>query len=146
MKEKFGFLYKILIFFISAVATVLVIWFLLLGKIKLSGLILPWVNHIPKSQAELSEKAKNVLGVAEEAATSENAHKVLQQGAQFFESSSFTEPIRDVREAVKQRLNETLENLKQIPEKEINSIKKDVCQQWQEELNQEETEGINEGE
>lgn len=103
---------KGLIILTSAVLVVLVFWFLVLGKIK-----------IPKSKEELAEAGKDVLGTAEEVATSK-----------FFETSEVTEPLRQMRETVMEKINETITSIRELPEREIMTIKKEVCKQWLEQI------------
>lgn len=124
---------KRLIILTSIVCTVLVLWFLILGKIKATNFLSPFLGNVPKSKEDLAEAGKDVLGTAEEAAASKNAQKILEESSKFFETSEVTEPLRQMRETVIQRINETIESIKELPEREIKTIKKEVCKQWMEE-------------
>jgi len=127
---------KIFFALLSFVGVLLIFWFLVLGKIRAEQLLKPLLSRIPKSSSDLKEVGSDVLGTAEEAATSENAQKVLQEGAKFFETSVFTEPLRILKENLNQRIVETVETIRELPAKEVRTIKKEVCKQWLEEDNE----------
>lgn len=133
MKKKVKLAKKGLTILISVTCTVLFLWFILLGKVRLGQTLASFLTKAPKSSVDLKDIGKNVLGTAEEAATSQNAQKILENGANFFENSSVTEPLRKMRENIIQKIAETIENIKELPEREVKTIKKEVCKQWLEE-------------
>lgn len=133
MKEKLRLVKKGLTFLASLVIVFLVLWFLVLGKIRAQQLLSPLLSKVPKNPDDLKEAGKNVLGTAEEAATSENAQKILKEGINFLETSSLVEPIRVLKENLTQKAVETIETIKELPEREVRTIKREVCKQWLEE-------------
>lgn len=133
MKRKLRLAKKGLVTLASVIGIVLVFWFVILGKIRAQQLLAPLLNKLPKSSEELKETGKDVLGTAEEAATSENAQKVLQEGVKFFETSTFTEPVRILKESLVQKVAETIATIKELPERQVRTIKREVCRQWLEE-------------
>lgn len=130
MKKKMRLAKKVLAILASVTCTVLFLWFVVLGKIRAQQLLNPFLNKIPKNPEELKEKGENILGTAESAATSQNAQEVLKEGAKFFETSTFTEPIRQMRENIILKVSETIETIRELPEREINTVKREVCKQW----------------
>jgi len=131
--KRFKKVKKIFFVLLSFAGVLLIFWFLILGKIRAEQLLKPLLSRIPRSSSDLKEVGSSVLGTAEEAATSENAQKVLQEGVKFFETSVFTEPLRILRENLNQRIVETVETIRELPAKEVRTIKKEVCKQWLEE-------------
>ena len=130
MKKRIRLAKKILAILASVACTVLFLWFVVLGKIRAQKILSPLLNKVPKNTEELKETGKNVLGTAEGAATSQNAQKVLEESAKFFETSTFTEPIRQIRENIILKVSETIETIRELPEREINTVKREVCKQW----------------
>ena len=122
MKKRLKLSKKRLIILTSVVCTVLFFWFLIFGKIKAKELLNPFIGKIPKSKDDLAKMGESVLGTAEETAVSK-----------FFETSEVTEPLRQAREVIIQRINETVESIKELPDREVKRIKKEVCKQWMEE-------------
>jgi len=121
---------RVLIFFPSFLIASLVLYFFISGKLKKDNSPI-LKERVPNEKlAEIEEK---VLGVVEEATSSNIPSKILEKTSGFFETSELTLPLRQVREIVIQRINETIESIKEIPEKEIKNIKKEVCKQWLEE-------------
>jgi len=133
MKKKAKLIRRVFWIFISVFGTGLFLWFILLGKIRATQILAPFLSNVPKNQEELKEAGKNVLGTAESAATSQNAQQILEKGADFFETSKLTEPIRQLRESITQKLVETIETIREIPAREVRTVKREVCKQWLEE-------------
>jgi len=133
MRKRQQLAKKWLIILTSAVCTILVFWFFVFGKIKTKELLNPFIGKIPKTKDDLAKIGEDVLGAAEEVTASKNAQKILQEGSKIFETSEITEPLRQAREVIIQRINEVVESIKELPEKEIKNIKKEVCKQWLEE-------------
>ncbi len=130
MKKKMRLAKKVLAILASVVCTVLFLWFVVLGKVRAQQLLNPFLGKVPKNSEELKESGKNILGTAESAATSQNAQKVLEESANFFETSTLTEPIRQMRENIILKVSETIETIRDLPEREINTVKREVCKQW----------------
>ena len=130
MKRKLKLAKKGLVILISVVGTVLFLWLVLLSKVRLGQTLASFFAKAPKSSVDLMDIGKNVLGTAEEVATSKNAQKILESGANFFETSTLIEPVKILRENLVQKVAETIETIRELPEKEVRTIKREVCKQW----------------
>jgi len=134
MKGKLAQFKKSVVALISGVAFVLILWLLFFGKIKASEFLTPLINKIPKDQGKLTELTEKILGAAVQQVNSENVKKVTEKGSQIFEESAVAEPARDIRENVKQQVNQVIESVKELPAKEVRTIKQQVCKEWLDEI------------
>ncbi len=130
MKGKFNQFKKSVFSLFSGVVFVLIIWLLFFGKIKVTELLTPLINKIPKDQGKLTELTEQVLGAAINAAKGGKAKKVAEEGSRFFENSQYAEPARNIRENAKQKVDEVIESLKKLPEQELKIIKLEIYKRW----------------
>lgn len=119
---------------ISGLALFVIVWLLLYGKIKASEIIAPIFRKIPKSEEGLSKLTEQVLGEAVKKVSSGETKKVVEKGAELFETSQYAQPAREIRENVIQRVNEVVSSVKELPAQEIRIIKNQVCKEWLEEV------------
>lgn len=118
---------------ISGLALVFILWLLFFGKIKAQAWLTPLWNKIPKDETGLIKTTEDVLGEAASKLKDGTVQKAAEKGSEIFESSEYAEPARDIRETVKQRVNEVVLSVKELPAREINVIKRQVCKEWFEE-------------
>lgn len=130
MKGKFNQFKKSAFSFISGIVFILIIWLLFFGKIKVTGLLTPLIDKIPKDQGKLTQLTEQVLGAAINAVKGGNVKKVTEQGAWIFENSQYAQPARDIRENAKQKADEIMESLKKLPEQELKIIKMEIYKRW----------------
>lgn len=131
------------------VITTLFFWWFFFGQ---KGRVIGQMTGLPGGkifgeEVNSSGEDKEVLGITEEApqekqkvverATEkiieQSKQKIIEQSSRFLETSIVTEPIREIQEVVRQRVNEIVETLKELPAKEIKNVKREVCKQWLEE-------------
>lgn len=130
MKGKINKFKKSAFSLFSGVIFVLIIWLLFFGKIKVTEILAPLINKIPKDQGKLTQLTEQVLGAAINAVKGGNVKKVTEQGSQIFENSQYAQPARDVRENAKQKADEIMESLKKLPEQELKIIKMEIYKRW----------------
>lgn len=118
---------------VSGLALVLILWLLFFGKIKAWEWLSPLWNKIPKDEIGLIKTTEDILGEAAEKLKDGTVKKAAEKGSEVFESSEYTGPARDIRETVKQRVNEVVLSVKELPAQEIEIIKRQVCKEWFEE-------------
>ena len=120
--------------FVSLLALIVIGWLLFFGKTKAREGLSPLVEKIPKDEAEMTKYTEDVLGKAIEAAKGGNFKKAVEKGSEFFENSQYAQPGREIRETVKQRADEVLESIRQLPAKELKIIKMEIYKRWFEEM------------
>lgn len=130
MKGKFSQFKKSIFSLFSGIVFVLIIWLLFFGKIKVSELLTPLIDKIPKDKGMLTQLTEQVLGAAISAAKGGKVKKVAEEGSQLFESSQYAAPARDIRENAKQKVDEVIESLKKLPEQELKVIKLEIYKRW----------------
>jgi len=130
MKKNWEKTKKTLLSLLSAVAFFVVVWALFYGKIKAQTLLKPLIDILPKDESGLTKFTENVLGSAIEKIDKESFKKATQKGSEFIETSQYGEPIRDIRENIKTRMEEVITSTKEIPAKEVQIIKREICTQW----------------
>lgn len=133
-KGKFKQFKKSVFSLFSGVVFVLIIWLLFFGKIKVTEILAPLINKIPKDQGKLTQLTEQVLGAAINAIKGDNVKKVTEKGSQIFESSQYAQPARDVRENAKKKADELIESLKKLPEQELKIIKQEIYKRWFEDI------------
>lgn len=109
-------------------------WLLFFGKEKALAWLSPLLSKLPHSESQLVKTTENVLGSAVQKIKGDNVKRVVQEGSKIIEESEYTEPIREVRESVKQKINQTIESAKELPAQEIKIFKKQICKEWLEEI------------
>lgn len=129
--EKFK---KSALFLLSGVSFTGLVWALVFGKIKATELLSPLLKKLPQNESELVKITENVLGSTMEKIKKEEVKKTVQKGSEVFEQSEYTQPVREMRENVKKRIDETIESIKELPAQEIKNIKQQVCREWLEEM------------
>lgn len=134
MKNRSKGIKKVFLSLLSAVGLFLVVWLLFFSKIKAGELLAPLWKKIPKDESALSKITEDILGKAVESVNSENIKIIKEKGSEFFENSEYAEPARVIREDVTQRINEVIQSVKELPAKEVQIIKQQVCKQWFEEI------------
>lgn len=115
---------------ISGVAFIFLLWILVFGKVKASELLAPLLKKLPKNESELVSGTEDVLGQAAEKVKGGNLKKIVEKGSAVFESSQLAEPAREIRENVKQKVDETIQSAKELPAKEIKIIQREICKEW----------------
>lgn len=115
---------------VSGLSLVLIIWLVVFGRMKVLGFLSPLVQKIPKDQTGLTKITDDILGMAAEKIRGGNLKKAVEKGSEVFEGSDYAEPAREMRENVKQRINEVVESVKELPAKEVKIIQKEVCKAW----------------
>lgn len=116
--------------FVSFLALVIIGWFLFFGKAKAWEFLSPLIGKIPKDESKLTQYTEEVLGKAVEAVKGGGFKKTVEKGSEFFESSQYAEPGREIRENIKQRIEEVTESIKQLPAKELKIIKVEIYKRW----------------
>lgn len=134
MARKENKLKKVFLGFVSFLALAVIGWFLFFGKIKAWEFLSPLIGKVPKDEAKLTQYTEDVLGKAAKAVKGGGFKKAAEKGSDFFESSQYAEPGREIRESVKQRIDELLESIKQLPAKELKIIKMEIYKRWFEEM------------
>lgn len=134
MTRKENKLKKVFLGFVSFLVLVAIGWFLFFGKIKAWEFLSPLIGKVPKDEAKLTQYTEDVLGKAVDAAKGGNLKKAVEKGSDLFESSQYAEPARVIREDVVQRIDEVIRSVKELPAKEVQIIKQQVCKQWFEEI------------
>lgn len=129
-KGKYNNFKEVFLGFISCLALLVIGWLVFFGKGKISGIISPLINKIPKDESKLTQFTDDVLGKAIEAAKGGRAKQAAQKGAEVFENSQYAEPGREIRDNVKARIDEVMESIKQLPEKELKIIKMEIYKKW----------------
>lgn len=140
MKNRSKGIKKAFLGLLSAVGLFLVIWLLFFSKIKAGELLAPLLKKIPKDESALSNITEDILGRAVESVNSKNIKIIKEKGSEFFESSEYAEPAREIREEIINKVEEVIESAKELPAKEIKIIKRQVCKEWFEEIATEEGE------
>lgn len=133
-KGKFKQFKKSAFSLFSGVIFILIIWLLFFGKIKVTEILTPLINKIPKDQGKLTQLTEQVLGAAINAVKGGNVKKATEEGSKFFENSSYAEPAREIRENTKKKADEIIESLKKLPEQELKIIKMEIYKRWFEDI------------
>ncbi|MGB9637233.1 MAG: hypothetical protein ACPLY7_00335, partial [Microgenomates group bacterium] len=107
------------LFFVSSVSFVLLVWMLIFGKIKATQVLSSLFSKLPHNDSEFVQQTEKVLGTAVQNVRGENFKRTVQKGSNVFENSQVAEPAREIREDVKKKVNETVEEMKKLPEKEV---------------------------
>lgn len=118
---------------LSGVALILILWLLFYGRVKAMAWLSPLLNKIPRNESGLIKTTESILGEAAEKLKDGTIQKAAEKGSEVFESSEYAEPARDIREDIKQRVNEVVVSVKELPAQEIQIIKRQVCKEWFEE-------------
>lgn len=118
------------IFLISGVSFVFLVWLLMFGKIKAAEKISSLFEKLPQNQSDFVKTTEKVLGEAVQKVRGEGAKNVIRKTGEVFETSQVAEPARDLREGIKQKVDETFETVKQLPAKEIKVIQRQICKEW----------------
>lgn len=118
------------LFLISGLSFVFLVWLLMFGKIKAADSISSLFKKLPQNESELVKETEKVLGETVKKVRGEDVKKAVQKGSEVFESSEVAEPAREIREDMKQKVDETFEAAKQLPAKEIKVIQRQICKEW----------------
>lgn len=132
-KNDEGFLNKVktvVLPIVSGIAFIFLLWMFFYGKVKASDYLAPIIEKLPKDEIGLVKTTEQVLGTAVEKVRGGNAKKVLDKGSAFFEESDYTAPAREMRDDVKQRIDEAVASAKELPAKEVKHIQREFCRQW----------------
>lgn len=125
---------KALAGFLSVFTLLTIGWLVFFGKGKVSELISPLINKIPKDESKLSEFTDKVLGKTIKQLNQDKLRKITEKSSEFLESSQYAQPAREIRENFLKRADEIIESIKELPAEEIRVIKQQVCKQWLEEV------------
>ena len=118
------------LFLISTVSFVLLAWLLMFGKIKAVQSISSLLKKLPQNDSEFVQKTEDVLGTAVKQVSGGSVKSATQKGSEVFESSEVAEPAREIRDDVKQKIDETFDSAKELPAKEIKVIQRQICKEW----------------
>ncbi len=130
MKSNFKSVKSSILTVISGIAFIFIIWILIFSKVKASELLSPLLNRLPKNESELVKTTENVLGSTVQKLRGEGTRKAIEKGSEVFEKSEVAKPAREIRENVKQAVNETIDSAKELPAKEIKTIQRQICKEW----------------
>ncbi len=125
---------KVFLGFVSFLALAVIGWLLFFGKVKAWEFLSPLIGKVPKDEAKMTQYTEDVLGKAAKAVKGGGLKKAAEKGSDFFESSQYAEPARVIREDVVQRVDEVIRSVKELPAKEVQIIKQQVCKEWFEEI------------
>lgn len=128
--KKFEKAKKSLVVWVSVLAFLVIAWLLFYGKIKAVGFFSPLLGKVPRDEAGLIRMTENVLGAAVEKLKGENVQRAAKKSSEFFENSQYAEPAREVRDNVKEKIDQTIESAKELPAKEIKHIQREICKEW----------------
>ena len=131
-KKKFSFekTKQSALVFISGLAFVVLLWLLVYGKVKASEILAPLLGWLPKDEAGVVKMTDNVLGTVVEKVKGENVQQVVEKGSEVFEESQYAAPARQMRDDVKQKIDEAVTSAKELPAKELKTVQWEVCKQW----------------
>ncbi|PIV01700.1 hypothetical protein COS54_00625 [Candidatus Shapirobacteria bacterium CG03_land_8_20_14_0_80_39_12] len=129
-RNKFEKTKKSFLVLISVVAFLIIGWLLFYGKIKAFDFFTPILGKVPKDESSLIKATEDTLGAAVEKIKGGEAQKTIRKGGEIFETSTYTQPARNVRDDVKAKIDETIQSAKELPAKELKQIQYDVCRQW----------------
>lgn len=116
---------------VSGVGFVLIVWMVFYGRIKVTGLLAPLIDKLPKNEADMIRTTENVLGSAvEKIINGGKTKQIIEQGAATFEESKYTEPAREMRDELKKKMDDAIQSAKALPAQEIKHIQVEVCRQW----------------
>ncbi|MCL5090869.1 MAG: hypothetical protein M1514_02550 [Patescibacteria group bacterium] len=116
---------------ISLLAVIVLGWLFLYGKIKAKELLSPILGKIPKDETGLVKSTEEVLGSAiERIKGKETLQVAAEKSSQFFETSDYAEPAREIREDVKSKVNEVVDSAKELPTRELKVIQRQICKEW----------------
>jgi len=121
---------KTLVVWLSVLAFLVIAWLLFYGKIKAVGFFSPILGKIPRDEVGLMKMTENILGAAVEKLRGENVQKAVKKSSEFFETSQYAEPAREVRDNVKEKIDQTIESAKELPAQEIKHIQREICKEW----------------
>lgn len=123
MKKNLNKFKKTILGLISAIAFFLIIWMIFFGKTKATEFLNPILKKIPRDESGLSKITDKILGEATKAINNENLKEAAKKGSNFFETSDYARPAKDVREDIKNKIETSLESIKALPAQEIKLIK-----------------------
>lgn len=118
------------LFLISSVSFVILVWLLMFGKIKAAESLSSLFKKLPQNDSEFVQKTENILGTAVKEVSGGSVKSATQKGSEVFEGSEVAEPAREIRDDVKQKIDETFETAKELPAKEIKVIQRQICKEW----------------
>lgn len=118
------------LFLISSVSFVLLAWLLVFGKIKAVESLSSLFKKLPQNDSEFMQKTENILGTAVKQVSGGSVKSAAQKSSEVFESSEVAEPARQIREDVKQKIDDTFESAKELPAKEVKVIQRQICKEW----------------
>lgn len=130
MKKELNNFKKSALMAVSGVAFIFFVWMFIFGKVKASELISPILNKLPKNESELVKTTEKVLGEAVEKAQKGSIKEMVKKSSDLFENSDVAEPARQLRENVKQKVEESFTTAKQLPAQEIKVIQRQICKEW----------------
>jgi len=133
MKKNLEKAKKIFLSLVSLGALIIISWILIFGKAKAGEWLKPLINRIPQNESGLTSATDKVLGEAVKVINKENIKTVTEKSSEFFETSQYAQPARDIRENTVVRVNEVIESIKNLPAQELRLIRQQVCKQWMEE-------------
>ena len=118
------------LFFVSSISFVLLVWMLIFGKIKASQALSSLLSKLPHNDSEFVQQTEKVLGAAVQKVRGGDVKQAVQKGSNVFETSQVAEPAREIREDVKQKVDNTVEEMKKLPPKEVKTIQWQICKDW----------------
>ncbi len=104
-KNKFEKTKKSFLFLLSVIGFLIIGWLLFYGKIKAVDFFAPILGKIPRNESSLIKATENILGTAVEKIKGGGLQATFKKGSEVFETSTFTEPARNVRDDVKAKID-----------------------------------------
>jgi len=140
MARKENNLKSFLLGLLSFLALIVIGWLVFFGRTKAQVFLAPLLGKVPKNEGELVDYTDDVLGKASQSLKGDGLKKAAEVSSDFFESSQYAEPAREIREEIKKRAEDVLESIKQLPAKELKIIKMEIYKKWFSEMATENTE------
>lgn len=91
------------------------------------------MNKLPRNGEDLVKGIKDV-NVSDLTLPKEKISEIINKSTEILEKSPLSEPVKEIKTNVEEKIEkiikETVEQTKQLPEKEIKIIQREICRQW----------------
>jgi len=115
------------------VILIVVLGVFLFSKGKAQKLLSPLVDKLPRNGEDLVKGVKDV-NVSDLTLPKEKISEIINKSTEILEKSPLSEPVKEIKTTVEEKIEkmikETVEQTKQLPEKEIKVIQREICRQW----------------
>ncbi len=99
------------------------------GK-KQSNILSSFIKNLPFPNSELIKGTQDINFFAFPTIPPEKVDALIQKSGEAIEKSPLSEPLQDLKEQVEQIINQTNQQIKELPAKQIKVIQREVCKQW----------------